>query len=873
MFEHPPIDQSSLAAAALSYARRGWAVLPLWWTKSGRCACGRSECKPGKHPLWKLAPNGVNNASSDPALVEAWWRAYPKANIGLATGRASGRIVLDVDGEVGEASLARLETEHGPLPITVEALTGKGRHIEFEYVAGIPNGVGITDGLDVRSDGGYVVAPPSVHANGTIYAWNLERHPEEVRLAPAPEWLLREMRRPTAPATAVDGKLPPGFRNKALFSIGSGLRGRGMSESEIATVLLAVNKSVNNPALSEIEVRKIAHSTARYEPGAGSVGSVTGSQIFHEPPSEWLPPVPLPGAGDLPEFPVHVLPSWARDWVEAEAEALQVPIDLPGLLVLGVISAVIAKKVVVWITPGWHEPTNVYVVVALKPGEGKSPVFRHAIAPIFAFEKEEAKRLAPLIQEAASRHHVLEARRDKLRRNAANATEADSEREKIEKDLREVDESLAKLKIPVRPRVVCDDITTEALAALMLQHGGRMGIFSSEGGPFEVMAGRYSQGDPVLELFLKSHSGDHVAVDRITRTGGTIHEATLSVVLTVQPTVIAGLAQKEGFRGRGVLARFAYALPLSRVGTRDPQPLWMPKRIAHDYATAVGNLIRIPTTHDDDGEIRGHGLEVESQAREVFFAFKGEIEPQLGPGGELEPLADWANKLPGLVLRLAGILHMADHADEVRVASARSIGPEAMDRAIALGRYLLAHARAAFGLMAADPLVEDAKLVLGFVQRKGLATVTARELLRGMQARFRSAGNLEPVIEILSRHGFLIELQSPYNPEGGRPERRFAINPLPPEGRNDVTELTEPRLGAPPSGVGAGSVSSVIDSEGSQPPEDDPIDADEALREREAIQADGRGVPLADPTTTGRTSELPNPDPYATAGVAVESLQ
>jgi Protein of unknown function (DUF3987) len=183
---------------------------------------------------------------------------------------------------------------------------------------------------------------------------------------------------------------------------------------------------------------------------------------------------------------------------------------------------------------------------------------------------------------------------------------------------------------------------------------------------------------------------------------------------------------------------------------------------------------------------------VDEEARAIFFAFKAEIEPQMGPGTELEAMADWVNKLPGLVLRLAGVLHMADYASDIQQAIARSVGAGTMRRAIELGRYFLPHARAAFGLMAADPRVEDAKLVLAFVHRRGLRFVSRRDLHRGMQRRFRRAEHLDPVIDLLIRHGFLRELPAYPGLKGGPQERRFAVNPRSPEEQEPVTHVTQP---------------------------------------------------------------------------------
>src|SRR5262249_34460214 len=128
-----------IGKAAIAYARRGLRVFPLWPIRDGRCACGRSCGRDaGKHPIAELAPHGVRDATTDETIITQWWTTYPDANIGIATGAVSRILVLDVDGDEGEASLAALEREHGPLPLSPIALTGKGRHLYFAAPRGVP---------------------------------------------------------------------------------------------------------------------------------------------------------------------------------------------------------------------------------------------------------------------------------------------------------------------------------------------------------------------------------------------------------------------------------------------------------------------------------------------------------------------------------------------------------------------------------------------------------------------------------------------------------------------------------------------------------------------------------------------------------------
>lgn len=177
---------SRMLKAARYYAQIDWPVIPLHSVKDGRCTCNRDNCNsPGKHPMTR---HGVKDASTDLDVVARWWKRWPDANVGVATGGAVG-VVLDVDGPAGEKSLQELIALNGALPDTIEAVTGSGgRHILFEAPSiAIRNKVRFAPGLDVRTDGGYIVVTPSVHTSGQDYTW--KRSPREAKHAAAPKWL------------------------------------------------------------------------------------------------------------------------------------------------------------------------------------------------------------------------------------------------------------------------------------------------------------------------------------------------------------------------------------------------------------------------------------------------------------------------------------------------------------------------------------------------------------------------------------------------------------------------------------------------------------------------------------------------------------
>ncbi|MEP7125056.1 MAG: bifunctional DNA primase/polymerase [Byssovorax sp.] len=205
--------REQLLKHALAYATRGWPVVPLYWPTSIApqvcCACGSSSCRVGKHPIGRLVPHGLKDASLDAARITAWWTAAPLANVGIVLGEAARMFALDIDPRNGgDRTLAELIA--AGLPDTLHAFTGGGgEHFFFAWpgrrVACSAGALG--PGVDVKGDGGYIVAPPSLHASGQRYAWDLF---EAVPVA-APRWLLdRVAPRPASPPRVATAS-PPRF--------------------------------------------------------------------------------------------------------------------------------------------------------------------------------------------------------------------------------------------------------------------------------------------------------------------------------------------------------------------------------------------------------------------------------------------------------------------------------------------------------------------------------------------------------------------------------------------------------------------------------------------------------------------------------------
>ena len=256
--------------AALEYAQRGWSVVPAFNMDGPTCACTRLDCpSPGKHP--RIAWSQFQKERANPALIRQWWRRWPEANIAIATGAVSGLVVLDIDPRHGGSEAVK---DLGPLPPTVTCLTGGGGEHQYYQHPGTPvgNAVGIVPGVDLRGDGGYVIAPPSSHASGRAYEWEVGFGPDEHGIAPAPPGILRPPQGLSMnghhregepidlnPYIKGEKRLPFGERNVTLTAFTGHLFARGDTPTAVlGTIRLIAMLSEPDehgalPTLSELE--------------------------------------------------------------------------------------------------------------------------------------------------------------------------------------------------------------------------------------------------------------------------------------------------------------------------------------------------------------------------------------------------------------------------------------------------------------------------------------------------------------------------------------------------------------------------------------------------------------------------------------------
>ena len=489
--------------------------------------------------------------------------------------------------------------------------------------------------------------------------------------------------------------------------------------------------------------------------------------------TEWDSLLPL-GTGQLPVFPIDILPPLLRSFAQSAAHSIQVPLDLMGMLMLAVSATLMAKTAEVVVTDNYRESLNLFLCAILPPASRKSAGFKRAVKPLMQWEAEIQAEQAAAIQQYQTQKAVLTGRRQEAMKRVQQGDEdAQTELDEIERQLREL--------TPVQKTTLwADDSTPEMLALLLAQNDGKMSLLSAEGGVFDMMAGKYGNGTS-LDVYLKGHAQDAMRVNRKGQAnageeGFTIPDPTLTVAVTVQPAVLSGLSAKNTMIGRGLMARFLYFYPVDLAGHRLTDTSDIPTHVLTaytQYVRTVGSWTPDVADVAGNGVSAPHAIRMSAEARSLRSEFEMEIDRRLGKGGDLHGLADWAGKLAGHCVRVAGLLHLSRHADEPAPWRLELSG-DTMQDAIVLGRYLIQHARAAYAEMHADVDEEAARKLLDWIIGNRLTQFSQRDVQRKVHC-FRRAEHLRPPVQLLTEHAYIREAVVPG--EDGRTRKIWEVNP------------------------------------------------------------------------------------------------
>lgn len=441
--------------------------------------------------------------------------------------------------------------------------------------------------------------------------------------------------------------------------------------------------------------------------------------------------------GNLPGFPVACLPDIVRDYVQAVAAHSQTSADMAAVIGLGVLAVCLQGKFLVQGTPGYTEPLSLYTVVIAAPGERKSSVMRDMTKYLYEYEQDYNAQRQPEIRKNRQEREAMERQIDGLRERLKR-----SEDPEMEQQLHYLEAELEEYPEVKTVRFFADDCSSEALTSLLANNGGVFSVISTEGGIFDIMAGRYSN-KANIDVWLKGHCGDAIRVDRLGREPEYIPHPALSAILSIQPSVLDEIMSNATMTGRGLIARFLYASPPSMIGRRvfcSPQ---IPPQISEAYQNLIYRLMAIPIPEQPVT------LTLSERSTEIISSYFEEHEIFLA--GEGQMISDWAAKYIGAVLRIAGLLHIAENG----IASTE-IPSAILRRAIQIGSYFLAHSSYAYSMMGNDLSIKKAQFVLSRIMREKISSIKRWELAKLCRGKyFKGSETIQPTLELLESYGYI----------------------------------------------------------------------------------------------------------------------
>ena len=729
------IELSPMHIAALSYAKRGIPVFPLVRNRDFRV------------PL-------AGEATTDLDQINTWWSKTPDYNIGIPAGAKSGIIVLNFITPEAWA----LALEKG-LPTTPMVNKAKGCYVYCRHLDGIENMFNRQDyeGIILLGEGSDVIVPPSVVGNGPpsplqkadIFSWVDGKDLRDLELGDVPEWLLKSTQEDEALVdmttviaqdiiTVADIKIPNTVTEDAQFEV---------------LTFFETNKEIT-PSGTEVLVALDSKKEKCSEPLPLIV-------------DDWKTPVLFDGVS-VKEVNAVLLPSWLGEYAGAVSRSTQTPEGMAVMLGLSAVAACVQKKFEVCpYGDGDHiETLSLWTVTILPSSERKSPILRAMTAPIYAWEKEQAKLLKATIEETSIRIQIARKRIEKLSKLAAG--EADFEaRHKL---VQEISELQARMPAEVRaPKLWVGDTTAESLQDLLAENDERMAVLSDEGGIFEIMAGLYSDGKVNIDIYLQAYAGMPVRVKRKMRDVD-LERPALTLGLTVQPVVIEGFANgsKKQFRGKGALGRFLFCIPESMLGRRViGQRIPVTEEVKARYEEGIKALLAVPQSVDGEGVEIPHLLELDGEAIVLWEDFSRRVECMLGLNGELSTMGDWGGKLPGTALRIAGLMHLVEFGPDCFV-----IGKDTLNRAVELCDLLLGHTKAAFNMIGTVEAVSNAKKLFLWMQSQGFKVFTRTDCYG--EFKWLNKEKLDKALSDLEERNIIKELMVPTK---GKDAANYISNP------------------------------------------------------------------------------------------------
>ena len=487
---------------------------------------------------------------------------------------------------------------------------------------------------------------------------------------------------------------------------------------------------------------------------------------------------PVPFYNEAPEIPVSILPEPYATFARELAESTQTPAEMGIMLILSCIAASVQGKWEVYRDDSDHtEPLCFWGFVVMLSGENKTAVFKEVTSPLRDWEKRLAEQTKQQDAERNAKARIQKARARKLENPEEGKSDEDKAKEIAEAELKGQD------KAPGR-QIWTGDVTPEKMQDLLCDNEERMALIADEAGFIDTLTGLYNKGNANFDVFMQAYSNSPCKVDRQGRSVE-LNDPHLSIGTTFQPKVLSALKSATGSKShlveKGFLGRTAIVAPESKVGFRDVRSKKrMQASTRAAYQQALTALLSLTYNYKNSPEVANkskYRIKPNRTAEERWQDAWQFLEDNQGrPDRMFEPIGTWTRKAHGLMLRVAGLLHVAKYGIE---AKDRDIDLETMNSAIRFCMLLIPHIRKAFalaGIGEGEKCWEDAEYILSYLVSHNLSEFSETDIHKLNRFKNSEKARLARAFSVLRSH-FILSDQKTETRSSGKPRIYRRVHP------------------------------------------------------------------------------------------------
>lgn len=461
---------------------------------------------------------------------------------------------------------------------------------------------------------------------------------------------------------------------------------------------------------------------------------------------EWGEIVSFDSNRDI-EFPVDCIPFLA-DYIKQVSIFTQTDVSMAGTILLPVLSNCLQKKISINVSvtedpkdKGYQEQLSIFALVALASGERKSPVFKALTEPLRSYQFEFNENIEPEIKRHQHKITLIQEQIKAQKKIIANG--------KGSHDAKMFLDDLIEQEILLKPMytksLIESDITLERTASLMYENGGKLGIFTDEGGIIKTWSGKYDSND--IEIILSSYSGTGFSVRRQTRDEFAIKDPALSIAIATQEKTLNDLLDNSYFRDKGLTARFLFSSPKSMVGDRDIITKPISNNAENEYKSLINRLLNLEFEHLQV-------IDFSQEAHAKLIKYKIEHEKNLKY--DLKEMREWSGKYIGNLIRIAGVLYVLKNLEFFESGNPfpPSIDLCILESAISLSEYFMENAKKIFLTAERSQEYKEAQYVLDKIREcfNGKSSINKRSLFQKCRV-FKKTDEIHPVlIELIERN-------------------------------------------------------------------------------------------------------------------------